>query len=70
MYDIHCEIVSKHIKTRADFVRYLIFVNNYDTAKRLIAQYSNKFIKDTYLAEQRRNSYRVKQTGKNLFYAL
>ena len=42
-YDIHEMIIEKHIKTYADFMRFLVLVNNMDTAKILIKRFSNTF---------------------------
>lgn len=50
-FDIHYEIISKNIKTHADFMRYLVLVNNADIAKRLIAEFSKTFILQVFTTE-------------------
>jgi hypothetical protein len=46
-YNTHAEFVSKHIKTYADFQRYLIHIDNAEYARMLIADYANRIPKNT-----------------------
>jgi hypothetical protein len=47
-YDIHETIIAKNIKTHADFMRYLILVNNGAMAKMLMAKFADTFIINTF----------------------
>jgi hypothetical protein len=43
-YDIHEMIIAKHIKSYADFMRYMIFVNNGENARMLYAKFASLFM--------------------------